>query len=83
MHTVMVILAGLVLLAVFVVLARIASIRFARLLPVYLVVWLICTAINMWIGVSQAGYSVMQELPFMLIVFTVPALVAILWSRRN
>lgn len=83
MHTVMVILAGLVLLAVFVVLARIASIRFARLLPVYLVVWLICTAINMWIGVSQAGYSVMQELPFLLIVFTVPALVAILWSRKN
>ncbi|HBS84368.1 hypothetical protein ACTXPD_03865 [Vreelandella alkaliphila] len=83
MHTVMVILAGLVLLAVFVVLARIASIRFARLLPVYLVVWLICTAINMWIGVSQAGYSVMQELPFLLIVFAVPAVVAILWSRRN
>ncbi|AZM95298.1 MAG: hypothetical protein ACTJG4_08055 [Vreelandella alkaliphila] len=83
MHTVMIILAGLVLLAVFVVFARIASIRFARLLPVYLVVWLICTAINMWIGVSQAGYSVMQELPFLLIVFTVPALVAILWSRKN
>lgn len=82
MHTVMIILAGLVLLAVFVVFARIASIRFARLLPVYLVVWLICTAINMWIGVSQAGYSVMQELPFLLIVFTVPALVAILWSRK-
>ncbi len=83
MHTVMIILAGLVLLAVFVVFARIASIRFARLLPVYLVVWLICTVINMWIGVSQAGYSVMQELPFLLIVFTVPALVAILWSRKN
>ncbi|MGO2009807.1 hypothetical protein [Vreelandella alkaliphila] len=83
MHTVMIILAGLVLLAVFIVFARIASIQFARLLPVYLVVWLICTAINMWIGVSQAGYSVMQELPFMLIVFTAPALVAILWSRRN
>ncbi|MDQ7728576.1 hypothetical protein [Halomonas sp. SpR8] len=83
MHTVMVILAGLVLLAVFVVFARIASIRFARLLPVYLVVWLICTGINMWIGVSQAGYSVMQELPFLLIVFAVPAVVAILWSRRS
>lgn len=83
MHTVMVILAGLVLLAVFIVSARIASIRFARLLPVYLVVWLICTGINMWIGVSQAGYSVMQELPFLLIVFSVPAVVAMLWSRRN
>lgn len=83
MHTVMIILAGLVLLAVFAVFARITSIRFARLLPVYLMVWLICAGINMWIGVSLAGYSVMQELPFLLVVFGVPAVVAMLWSRRN
>ena len=83
MHTIMIIFAGLVLLAVFVVFARIASTPFTRLLPVYLIVWLACAGINMWVGVSQAGYSVMQELPFLLIVYVIPAAIAVLWSRKN
>ena len=32
----------------------------------------------MWIGVSRAGYSVKEEIPFFFIVFLIPAGVALL-----
>jgi hypothetical protein len=32
----------------------------------------------MWIGVSQAGYSVREELPIFLLIFLVPATAAVL-----
>jgi hypothetical protein len=36
----------------------------------------------MWIGVSRAGYSVVDEAPVFLLVFAVPAIVALLaWSH--
>jgi hypothetical protein len=38
--------------------------------------------LNMWIGVSRAGYSVAQEAPIFLAMFGVPAAVAafIVWK---
>ena len=35
----------------------------------------------MWVGVSKAGYSVAEEAPIFLVVFAVPAVVAlvVLW----
>ena len=38
--------------------------------------WLLATGFNMWVGVSQAGYSVREELPIMLLLFAVPAAAA-------
>lgn len=35
----------------------------AKAALVFIVVWLGLTALNMWIGVTQAGYSVAEELP--------------------
>jgi len=35
------------------------------------------TAANMWVGVNKAGYSASEELPILLLLFGVPALVAI------
>jgi hypothetical protein len=35
--------------------------------------WLVVAAVNMWVGVSHAGYSVRQELPILLVVFALPA----------
>jgi hypothetical protein len=43
----------------------------------FIPVWLVCAAINMWIGVSRAGYSVAEEFPIFLLVFAVPAVVAL------
>ena len=33
---------------------------------------------NLWIGVAKAGYSVAEEAPIFLVVFAVPAAVAII-----
>ena len=44
----------------------------------YVALWLIIAGINMWVGVAKAGYSVTQELPIFLLIFGVPAAVAVL-----
>jgi hypothetical protein len=50
----------------------------------FLVLWLIVTLINLWFGVSKAGYSVKDEAPVALVVFAVPAAVALLiWWRSS
>ena len=41
-------------------------------------VWLIGAGINLYIGVARAGYSVAEEAPIFLLVFAVPAVVAVL-----
>jgi len=46
----------------------------------FIPVWLGLSLINLWVGVSRAGYSVMEEAPVLIVVFGVPAAVAgILW----
>jgi len=38
--------------------------------------------VNMWFGVNKAGYSVKDEAPVALLVFAVPAIVAIvIWWK--
>jgi hypothetical protein len=48
---------------------------------IFIPVWLIAALVNMWLGVSRAGYTVVEELPMLLIVFGGPAAVAgfVLW----
>jgi hypothetical protein len=36
----------------------------------------------MWVGVARAGYSVAEELPIFLLIFGVPAALAILLKWR-
>lgn len=44
--------------------------------------WLLGAAVNMWVGVSHAGYTVAEELPIFAGIFAVPAVVAgLLWWR--
>lgn len=40
--------------------------------------WLAATVFNLWVGVSHAGYSVREELPILLLLFGLPAIVALL-----
>lgn len=40
-------------------------------------VWLVISLVNMWVGVTHAGYSVQDELPILLVVFAVPAALAV------
>jgi hypothetical protein len=44
----------------------------------FVVAWLVIAASNMWVGVAKAGYTVAQELPIFVLIFGVPAAVAIL-----
>lgn len=39
----------------------------------FIPIWLICSALNMWIGV-QHGYSGAEEFPIFLVIFAIPIL---------
>ena len=39
--------------------------------------WLAATSFNLWVGVNHAGYSLREELPIMLVLFAIPAVVAL------
>lgn len=86
MHTILVILGGFALLAVCLLGARAwrgpgASASIAGL-KLFLPLWLVGAALNLYIGVTQAGYSVAEELPIFLGIFALPAAVAgLLWWR--
>jgi len=45
---------------------------------VFAVLWFVMAAANMWVGVSQAGYSFREELPIFLLIFLLPVAVAVL-----
>ena len=83
MHTLKVVLGGFALLAVCLVLGRMLGGGAAGLVAgakIFLPLWLIGAGVNMWIGVSRAGYSVREELPIFLVVFAIPAVVAgVVW----
>jgi hypothetical protein len=86
MHTLMVLGAGFVLLAACLLVARLVGgavpPMFVRGAQVFIPLWLIAAAVNMWFGVSQAGYSVAEEAPMFALVFGVPAAVAgLVWWR--
>jgi len=44
---------------------------------IFIPIWFGAALINLWIGVSRAGYSVAEELPIFLAVFAIPAVVAL------
>lgn len=79
MHMVMVIGGGAVLLGLFLLFGKLwggASPDFALAAKLFIPAWLVVSLVNMWVGVTKAGYSVRDELPILLIVFAVPALLA-------
>ena len=88
-HTVKVIAAGFALLAICLVAGRLMggagqSPLLARSALVFVALWFVGAAINMWVGVSRAGYSVKEEAPIFLVVFLVPAAVALLvWWKYS
>jgi hypothetical protein len=45
---------------------------------VFIGLWFVAAAVNLYIGVARAGYSFMEELPIFLLIFGAPAVVAAL-----
>lgn len=86
MRTALFLAAGLLLTASLLVLAKLFSEHYPSApnlaLAIGLSLWLAATGTNMWIGVSKAGYSVTEELPILLLLFVVPAAVAVLVRWR-
>lgn len=85
MHMLMVTGGGLVLLGLFLILARswgadpaIMAVAAKAFVPV----WLAISLVNLWIGVRYAGYTVLQELPILVVIFGIPAAAAVAVIRR-
>jgi len=83
-HTAVVIGIGLAVLAACLVVGR--AVGGSSALPtaalVFLPLWLLGAAVNMAIGVRRAGYTVAEETPVFLVVFSVPALLALFLRWR-
>ncbi|MES2102977.1 MAG: hypothetical protein V4634_03100 [Pseudomonadota bacterium] len=81
MHTAIVLFISLLLLGACHIIARkltATSAEATRLATfIFLPLWLIVAAINMWIGVSGAGYSIREELPMLALVFGLPVALAL------
>jgi hypothetical protein len=49
---------------------------------IFVALWLGIAGANLWVGVVKAGYTVSEELPIFLLIFAVPAGVAIFLKWR-
>jgi hypothetical protein len=57
---------------------------FADVGEFFIPIWFCLSGLNLWIGVKQAGYSVGEELPIFVLIFTIPAsIAAFLWWRSS
>jgi hypothetical protein len=85
MRTIVIIVGGLVILGLF----ALAGWRLGggtqsmvTAAKIFVPVWLVAALINMWMGVSRAGYSIAEELPIFFLIFIIPAAVAVfIWWR--
>ena len=79
MHIVLVMAGGVLLLGVFLLFGKLwggDALGSATAAKVFIRVWLAIAVVNLWIGVSKAGYTVREELPILLVVFIIPAAAA-------
>ena len=81
MRTALFLVAGILLLAAFLLLGRFFSANTpgATVLATaaYIALWFVIAGANMWVGVAKAGYSAAEELPIFLLIFGLPAAAAI------
>jgi hypothetical protein len=86
MRTVLFLVVGFLLLAAFLILGRLFSANYPgathAATVAFIVLWLLISAFNLWVGVSKAGYTVADELPIFLLIFAVPAVVAAILKWR-
>jgi hypothetical protein len=81
----MVIVGGVVLLGIFLLFGQLwggAAPALGMAAKAFIPVWLAISVANLWVGVNKAGYAVTEELPILLLVFAVPAVVAgiVIWQ---
>lgn len=81
MRTVLFLVAGLLFLGASLLLGRLFAANYpaATLIATvaYVTLWFVIAGANMWVGVARAGYSVTEELPIFLLIFGLPAALAV------
>ena len=87
MHMLMMTLIGLVLLAGFWFVGRLLNRRAGRQVingpRIFLLVWAAVSFYNGYVGVTKAGYSVQAELLVHVVVFGLPAAIAVFLMIRK
>jgi len=82
MRTALFLLSGFLLLAASLIVGKLFSSNYpggtTAATVLFVAVWLVVAAANMWVGVARAGYSVAAELPIFALIFGVPAAAAVL-----
>jgi hypothetical protein len=82
MRTGLFLLAGFLLLGACAVIGKLFSSNYPTATLVstalFIALWLAIAAFNMWVGVAKAGYAASEELPIFLLIFAVPAVVAVI-----
>jgi hypothetical protein len=85
-HTIIVLAVGFVLLGLCSLVGRLlgGTSGLATATLVFLPLWLFGAGVNMYVGVTKAGYSVTDEAPIFLVVFLIPvaAALALWWKLR-
>jgi hypothetical protein len=86
MRTGLFLLVGFLLLAASMLLGKLFSSNypgamFAATL-IFVALWLGISGANLWVGVARAGYTFSEEFPIFLLIFAVPAIVAIFLKWR-
>jgi hypothetical protein len=86
MRTLLFLLVGFLLLTASMMLGKLFSSNypgatFAATIT-FVAIWLGISSANLWVGVAKAGYSLNVEFPIFLLIFGVPAVVAIFLKWR-
>ena len=76
MRSAIIIAIGFVLLGICLFVPRLLGRSMVIGAQVFIALWFLAAAFNLWMGVSRAGYSVMEELPIFLVIFALPAAAA-------
>jgi hypothetical protein len=86
MRTALFLLVGFLLLAVCMLLGKLFSSNYPgaayAATIIFVALWLAVAAANLWVGVAKAGYTLSEEFPIFLLIFAVPAIVAIFLKWR-
>jgi len=80
MRTMIIIVGGLVLLAACIVVARLTGSNSATVgtaIKIFIAIWFVVATVNLWMGVTRAGYSFLEELPIFLLIFLLPVAAAV------
>jgi hypothetical protein len=86
MRTLIIMVSGFALLAICLVIAKQfagagdKSMTMATI--VFVALWFLAAAVNMWVGVYRAGYSFREELPIFLLIFLLPTAAAVIVRWR-